>query len=660
MVELLVGLIAIRFGSSGWKRDLGGMASINGMSGNDTLFGTGDPDVIRGFAGDDEIYSRAGADVLYGGFGWDTAYGGDGDDTIRGGSGDDGLYGEAGDDVIVGGRGGDFIHGGAGDNVLFGDYQIELGEGDDVLDDGEVELVQDDSDDISVERVSAESGSSAAATDYDDWLIGGSGNDIIFGQLGKDFISSNGGDDVLSGGSGDDELKAGSGDDVLLGGAGDDLLRGQSGHDDLFGGVGNDVLKGGRGHDWLFGGVGDDELKGGRGRDTVDGGAGDDIVRTGKGNDESIYTMAENAGATDYYGGGKGIDTLVLDLTTTEWFNADVQTDIADFLDFLAANTDPITGQANGNSFQFTAFDLTARRFEDLVVLVDGVELDPEDAAANAVDDAETISSDAGPTDFGSVLDNDLIPDLAQSVSVVSVSEEGLLSFNTGTDGAPDGTYTFDPGTAFDDLASGEERDFTFLYEVTDADGDTDQATVTITVTGAEEVCPTGESIGTEQYKATVNADNIVVTEGFAGIIAANDGDDTVNGGGYDDYLLGNNGDDVIYGNCGDDWMEGGQNNDEIHGGAGDDRLAGNRGTDVLYGDAGSDTFFFKGKVLGDGETDTIKDFVAGEDGIEITTDLTVSYAENGGDVEVSVDGMLEMVVENALAADVEAATTIL
>jgi VCBS repeat-containing protein len=59
--------------------------------------------------------------------------------------------------------------------------------------------------------------------------------------------------------------------------------------------------------------------------------------------------------------------------------------------------------------------------------------------------------------------------------------------FNAGAPGAPDGSFSFDPAGAFDDLAVGQSRIVSFTYEVTDTDGDTGQATVEITVTGTND-----------------------------------------------------------------------------------------------------------------------------------------------------------------------------
>ncbi|MHC8302408.1 retention module-containing protein [Pseudomonas sp. ZS1P83] len=104
----------------------------------------------------------------------------------------------------------------------------------------------------------------SGAHDGDDTLLGGAGNDIIFGQ------------------GGDDKLYGGSGNDILLGGTGNDLLNGDAGNDFLIGGTGTDTLDGGAGNDTLLGGTGNDSLIGGSGADTFVWKAGDtgsDVIK---------------------------------------------------------------------------------------------------------------------------------------------------------------------------------------------------------------------------------------------------------------------------------------------------------------------------------------------------------------------------------------------
>ena len=65
--------------------------------------------------------------------------------------------------------------------------------------------------------------------------------------------------------------------------------------------------------------------------------------------------------------------------------------------------------------------------------------------------------------------------------SLVSGPESGSVTVNA------DGSYSFDPGTDFDDLAEGEERAVSFEFEVSDGNGSSDVAGMDITVTGAND-----------------------------------------------------------------------------------------------------------------------------------------------------------------------------
>ena len=227
----------------------------------------------------------------------------------------------------------------------------------------------------------------------------------------------------------------------------------------------------------------------GDGTGIVRSGAGDDLVNLGGGADEAVYTMADNINGTDVdvYQGGNGVDTLTLNFTNAEWLNPLVQTDIANYLAFQADQTDPSTSEADSAVFQFTAFNLSASEFEAINVIVDGVVLDPN---AVAFDDTAGLNEDDTNTLLtSSVLSNDLeVGTLAYSVKLISGPDEGVLTFNPGTSGAPDGSYSFDPNDDFEDLAKGQTRDVSFVYEVEDAFHGPNQATVTITVTGTNDV----------------------------------------------------------------------------------------------------------------------------------------------------------------------------
>lgn len=75
------------------------------------------------------------------------------------------------------------------------------------------------------------------------------------------------------------------------------------------------------------------------------------------------------------------------------------------------------------------------------------------------------------------------------SVSAVSGNAAGVGQPIAGSNGGTftintDGTYAFNPGTAFDDLAAGATRATTITYTITDGQGGFSTATVTVTVTG--------------------------------------------------------------------------------------------------------------------------------------------------------------------------------
>src|SRR5205823_2171857 len=69
---------------------------------------------------------------------------------------------------------------------------------------------------------------------------GGAGNDYLLGGTGNDLLSGGAGNDILVGGDGNDQLYGDAGFDVLYGGAGADALCGGDGFDILFGNAGND------------------------------------------------------------------------------------------------------------------------------------------------------------------------------------------------------------------------------------------------------------------------------------------------------------------------------------------------------------------------------------------------------------------------------------
>lgn len=98
------------------------------------------------------------------------------------------------------------------------------------------------------------------------------------------------------------------------------------------------------------------------------------------------------------------------------------------------------------------------------------------------------------------------------------------------------------------------------------------------------------------------------------------DGSDVVYAGSGNDIVWGGAGADQIFGEAGDDELHGGPGNDRVDGGDGNDDIFGGRGADLVSGGAGNDNFIFKSvdQIGSQIARDTIDDFVAGEDHIDL------------------------------------------
>ncbi|WP_099066659.1 beta strand repeat-containing protein [Nostoc linckia] len=148
------------------------------------------------------------------------------------------------------------------------------------------------------------------------------------------------------------------------------------------------------------------------------------------------------------------------------------------------------------------------------------------------------------------------------SISAVSNAVNGSVSLNNS------GNVVFTPTAGFTGNGS-------FNYTLSDGNGGTDVATVTVAV---------GVNLN-----GTNNNDNLNGTSGND-IINGLNAQDTISGNAGDDCLVGDNGDDLLYGNTGNDKLLGGNGQDTLYGDAGNDRLEGDNGDDKLYGGDGNDS----------------------------------------------------------------------
>ncbi|MDZ7904476.1 MAG: VCBS domain-containing protein [Cypionkella sp.] len=492
---------------------------------SDTLFGGTGNDTVFGNAGQDQLSGDEGNDYLFGGEGSDTLNGGAGHDSISGDAGADLIYGGDGDDQIVYGAGLDSVYGGAGNDVI-----------DDVpgyaLSDAAALIYGGDGNDL------------AWGTSLGDSMFGDAGNDSLFGEVGNDLLNGGAGNDYLDGGSESDTVVGGEGDDQLHGGDGDDLLI-AGGADTANGGSGDDLitlatgegaldiniqadggsngaagdtldtssnsaaqvvtlntdpssgvvngLDGDAGADVTF--VGIENIITGAGADLVTGGGngGAAHVTTGAGDDRVVHNYNPASGSADSYDGGADTDTFVLTFTAAQWATPAVQADVAAYVAHLA----------NGNAavpFTFASTNATVVNFEVFEVTVNGVTLDPADAAVIANTDSITAIED-GPTSITvDLLANDVVADRAASVQLLSGSSYGTLALSSSLlSTVQTATLVFTPTNGLlQSLPAGQTLTETLTYRVTDVDGSFADASVVITITGTNDLATiTGLAAGT-------------------------------------------------------------------------------------------------------------------------------------------------------------------
>ena len=303
---------------------------LDGLAGNDILYGDersntlnggAGNDILLGLGGNDDLYGGDDNDTLVGGAGGDDLYGGDGNDVLVGS--DDGdrdhLFGQAGNDILVGGNY-DWFYGGYGADILVG-----FGRHTTAFYGGSREGV----------TVNLTTGKASGGQADGDILIGitrvsGSklANDTLTGDHQNNFLRGREGDDILEGRGGADDLWGESGNDTASyahspGGVAVDLTLtdpqprqpstkndGTSNHDaagDELVGIENlegsehaDTLTGNGEANWLTGRGGNDTLTGGGGSDVLEGGAGADLLRGGGGlEDRAAYTESPGGVTVD-------------------------------------------------------------------------------------------------------------------------------------------------------------------------------------------------------------------------------------------------------------------------------------------------------------------------------------------------------------------------
>lgn len=307
---------------------------VDGLQGNDRLYGNGGADVLHGGDGDDRLETYAGEPAqLFGDAGNDMLVNGAAAD---GGDGDDLLWWQADQ---RGGRGSDWLRGDSNATV----YHFAIGDGQDLIE----EYAQrfDDTDPVDVIRFDA----GIARADLRARIegldlvvdVGTGGDGVRILQAMQDFPDTRIERIELADGSafavaellgtpiaGDDfdnDLQGTEGADLLFGGAGFDHLHGLGGNDVLLGGTEDDELDGGAGDDQLLGGIGNDTLIGGGGDDTFIGGSGDDWIDGTGGSSTWRFSYGDGYDTVEDFDGPEATDVLILE-------SADIRSDAVQLL----------------------------------------------------------------------------------------------------------------------------------------------------------------------------------------------------------------------------------------------------------------------------------------------------------------------------------------
>lgn len=724
-----------------------GNDSIAGAGGNDTLLGGAGRDTLSGGGGDDELWGQAGDDTLDGGTGQDlvryrdavgavtvnlatgTAQDGSGgtdsltsiesihgselgdtltgdaqNNEIAGFGGADSIVGATGDDTLLGGTGADTLRGGEGDDQLWGEG------GNDTLDGGagtDILRYLSSTSGVTVDLASRSAQDGFGGTDvligiegahgsnFDDTLLGDTGNNELSGFDGNDRLEGRDGEDSLIGGAGDDSLLGGVGDDKLLGGAGfdtldggagadlvryiDDLsavtvnlgtglatdgasntdvlvsieevdgsnfgdhltgsndanrLFGLAGNDTILGQGGNDVIRGGSGADSLSGGAGDDELWGETGNDTLDGGSGLDLVRYRDAIGAAIIDLAAGA-AQD----GHGTQDTLISIENAHG---------SDFSDVIRGNTagnelrgflgnDTISGHGGNDT-------LLGDEGRDNILggtgddqIWGGAGNDTLDGG-DGRDIARYLDSSAGVVvnlATGVAQDGFGTSDTLIAIESAHGSENADTLIGTTSDNELSGFAGNDllqSGLGNDTLLGGDGND------TLEGGGQNDLLTGGL---GADRL-DGGAGIDVVRYRDDAAAVSANLTTGQAvdgsGAVDTFIAVENLHGSDFGDTLTGDNQANELSGFDGNDTLSGLAGNDTLLGGAGNDNLSSGANNDELWGEAGNDT-------------------ISGGDGIDlvryrsatagVTLNLTTGSAQDG-------DGGTDVLsgIENAHGSD--------
>jgi microcystin-dependent protein len=636
--------------------------NFSGTPASDTLYGGDGNDSISGLASNDTITGNGGNDTLDGGAGADSLNGGAGNDTyvidnagdsitelsgtdtvqtslasytlgaglerltgtvgtnqsLTGNAGANTITGSTGNDTLDGGTGADSLNGGAGNDTYIvnnAGVMITDASGTDIVQTNLVSYTLG----TGLENLAGTSGTGQTLTGNTvaNIITGGSGASTLIGLAGNDTLDGGTGADSMDGGADDDTYVVNNAGDTIIDASGTDTVQTALASYTLAADL--EILAGtvniGQA---LTGNTGDNTITGEHGNDTLDGGTGADSLNGGLGNDTYVI---DNAG--DTITDASGTDTVQTSLASyTLGAGLEILTGTIGTNQSLTGNAgaNTITGSSGNDMLDGSigADSLNGGAGNDTYIVDDIGDSITDVSGTDTVQSGITYTLAAGLENL-TLTGNTAIDGTGNAADNIIIGNSGVNTL-AGLDG--NDSITAAGGNDF--VAGGDGND-TLVggTGVQILSGDAGMDTIVFNfddwyVNGGAGL-DTGVLDSTNGYLIDMNLfsfERFVGGSGSDQIQTSGSHFMEVDGGAGNDVILGTSQGDLLRGGDDSDLIVGYGGNDAIAGENGNDRMDGGAGNDVITGGAGSDAFAFG--VFGAANYDTITDFVAGVDHIEL------------------------------------------